>query len=70
MHKYQPRVHIIRAEDIMSFNCRAFNTLAFPETVFIAGTCRVMSGPAAPETVSRTGSRPGGANRSDLYGDL
>ena len=38
MHKYQPRVHIIRQEDIMSFNYRAFNTLAFPETVFIAGT--------------------------------
>ncbi|OQV18586.1 T-box transcription factor TBX2-B [Hypsibius exemplaris] len=38
MHKYQPRVHIIRVEDMMNFNYRAFNTMTFPETVFIAVT--------------------------------
>ncbi|GAU99674.1 hypothetical protein RvY_10635 [Ramazzottius varieornatus] len=38
MHKYQPRIAVIRAEDMVSFNYIAFNIIAFPETAFIAVT--------------------------------
>ncbi|XP_055328870.1 T-box transcription factor TBX2-like isoform X2 [Paramacrobiotus metropolitanus] len=38
MHKYQPRIHVIRADDLASFNYTAFNIFTFPETMFIAVT--------------------------------
>ena len=38
MHKYQPRVHIVQANDIFSMRWTSFNTYAFDETTFIAVT--------------------------------
>ncbi|XP_068187333.1 T-box transcription factor TBX3-like [Antennarius striatus] len=38
MHKYQPRFHIVRANDIMKLPCSTFRTYVFPETEFIAVT--------------------------------
>lgn len=38
MHKYQPRVHIVQANDIFSMRWTSFNTYAFEETTFIAVT--------------------------------
>ncbi|XP_077596135.1 T-box transcription factor TBX2b-like isoform X1 [Stigmatopora nigra] len=38
MHKYQPRFHIVRANDIMKLPYSTFLTYVFPETEFIAVT--------------------------------
>ncbi|XP_064620612.1 T-box transcription factor TBX3-like [Lineus longissimus] len=38
MHKYQPRVHVVQADDIFSMRWKSFNTYAFDETSFIAVT--------------------------------
>ena len=44
MHKYQPRIHIIRRKEsngsdpIQSLEAEEFRTFVFPETVFIAVT--------------------------------
>lgn len=38
MHKYQPRVHIVQANDIFTMRWNSFNTYAFDETTFIAVT--------------------------------
>lgn len=38
MHKYQPRVHVVQANDIFTMRWNSFNTYAFEETVFIAVT--------------------------------
>jgi len=38
MHKYQPRVHVVQANDIFSMRWTAFNTYTFDETSFIAVT--------------------------------
>uniref|UniRef100_A0A3Q3LJK5 T-box transcription factor 2a n=1 Tax=Mastacembelus armatus TaxID=205130 RepID=A0A3Q3LJK5_9TELE len=38
MHKYQPRFHIVRANDIMKLPYSTFRTFVFPETEFIAVT--------------------------------
>ncbi|TNN86767.1 T-box transcription factor TBX2-B [Liparis tanakae] len=38
MHKYQPRFHIVRANDIMKLPYSTFQTYVFPETEFIAVT--------------------------------
>ncbi|KAG9487101.1 hypothetical protein GDO78_007139 [Eleutherodactylus coqui] len=38
MHKYQPRFHIVRANDIMKLPYSTFRTYVFPETDFIAVT--------------------------------
>ncbi|XP_056140181.1 T-box transcription factor TBX2-like [Lampris incognitus] len=38
MHKYQPRFHIVRANDIMRLPYSTFRTYVFPETEFIAVT--------------------------------
>ena len=41
MHKYQPRVHIVKKKDnssIQSLEAEEFKTFVFPETVFIAVT--------------------------------
>ncbi|MBN3305495.1 TBX20 factor, partial [Amia calva] len=38
MHKYQPRVHIVRANDILKLPYSTFRTYVFPETEFIAVT--------------------------------
>ncbi|XP_071501911.1 uncharacterized protein [Diadema antillarum] len=38
MHKYQPRFHIVQANDVFSLRWNSFVTFAFPETVFIAVT--------------------------------
>ncbi|CAG2194654.1 uncharacterized protein LOC143076805 isoform X1 [Mytilus galloprovincialis] len=38
MHKYQPRVHIVQANDIFTMRWNSFNTYAFEETTFIAVT--------------------------------
>ncbi|KAJ3588690.1 hypothetical protein NHX12_009544 [Muraenolepis orangiensis] len=38
MHKYQPRFHIVRANDILQLPCSTFRTFVFPQTQFIAVT--------------------------------
>ncbi|XP_066968707.1 T-box-containing protein TBX6L-like [Macrobrachium rosenbergii] len=38
MHKYQPRIHIVAAPDLVSLHWAAFNTFAFPQTCFMAVT--------------------------------
>ncbi|KAL8597199.1 T-box transcription factor tbx3 [Nucella lapillus] len=38
MHKYQPRVHVVQANDIFTMRWTTFNTATFPETSFIAVT--------------------------------
>ncbi|CAK6953566.1 T-box transcription factor TBX2b-like [Scomber scombrus] len=38
MHKYQPRFHIVKANDIMKLPYSTFQTHVFPETEFIAVT--------------------------------
>jgi len=38
MHKYQPRMHVVQANDIFSMRWNAFNTYTFDETSFIAVT--------------------------------
>ncbi|KAK3082974.1 hypothetical protein FSP39_010428 [Pinctada imbricata] len=38
MHKYQPRVHVVQANDIFTMRWNSFNTYAFEETTFIAVT--------------------------------
>ncbi|KAK7448743.1 hypothetical protein BaRGS_00040083, partial [Batillaria attramentaria] len=38
MHKYQPRFHLVRANDILKLPYSAFRTFVFKETEFIAVT--------------------------------
>lgn len=38
MHKYQPRLHIVKANDLQSMQTGQFNTFVFDETMFIAVT--------------------------------
>ncbi len=38
MHKYQPRFHVVRANDLPTMLYGQFNTFVFDETVFIAVT--------------------------------
>ncbi|XP_071946307.1 uncharacterized protein [Antedon mediterranea] len=38
MHKYQPRFHVVQANDVFSLRWNSFSTYAFPETTFIAVT--------------------------------
>ena len=38
MHKYQPRFHLVRANDILKLPYSAFRTYVFKETEFIAVT--------------------------------
>lgn len=38
MHKYQPRFHVVRANDILKLPYSTFRTYVFPETDFIAVT--------------------------------
>ncbi|XP_008553988.1 optomotor-blind protein isoform X3 [Microplitis demolitor] len=38
MHKYQPRFHLVRANDVLKLPCSTFRTYVFKETEFIAVT--------------------------------
>lgn len=38
MHKYQPRFHVVRANDILKLPYSTFRTYVFSETEFIAVT--------------------------------
>ena len=42
MHKYQPRIHIVKKKDsstnIQNLEAEEFRTFVFPETIFIAVT--------------------------------
>ena len=38
MHKYQPRFHLVRANDILKLPYSQFRTYVFKETEFIAVT--------------------------------
>ncbi|KAF5899117.1 T-box transcription factor TBX3-like isoform X4, partial [Clarias magur] len=38
MHKYQPRLHLVRADDLLKLPYSAFRTFVFPVTEFIAVT--------------------------------
>jgi T-box len=37
MHKYQPRLFIVRANDLAKLHYSVFRTFVFPETQFVAG---------------------------------
>ena len=38
MHKYQPRFHIVQADNLAKLSQATFSTFVFPETQFIAVT--------------------------------
>jgi T-box protein 6 len=38
MHKYMPRIHVVKTSDIMALSCSPTATFTFPETEFIAVT--------------------------------
>ncbi|KAI5096504.1 T-box-containing protein TBX6L, partial [Silurus meridionalis] len=38
MHRYQPRFHVVQADDLYSVRWRVFQTFTFPETTFTAVT--------------------------------
>lgn len=38
MHKYQPRFHVVKANDLLKLPYSTFRTFVFPETEFIAVT--------------------------------
>lgn len=38
MHKYQPRFHLVRANDLLKLPYSSFRTFVFTETQFIAVT--------------------------------
>uniref|UniRef100_H2ZQG2 T-box domain-containing protein n=1 Tax=Ciona savignyi TaxID=51511 RepID=H2ZQG2_CIOSA len=38
MHRYQPRVHIVRTDDVNTLHLQPMSTFAFPQTVFITVT--------------------------------
>ena len=38
MHKYQPRIHVVRADETYKHPYSNFKTFTFPETVFIGVT--------------------------------
>lgn len=38
MHKYLPRLHIVKANDLLGLQWSHFNTFTFEETLFIAVT--------------------------------
>ena len=38
MHKYQPRIHVVRADDSYKHPYSNFKTFTFPETAFIGVT--------------------------------
>lgn len=67
MHKYQPRFHIVRANDILKLPYSTFRTYVFPETDFIAVTAyqndkvsnRAIS--RMPQTPSHGKEKPGAA---------
>ncbi|KFQ91526.1 T-box transcription factor TBX2-A, partial [Nipponia nippon] len=56
MHKYQPRFHIVRANDILKLPYSTFRTYVFPETDFIAVTAyqndKVRPGSPCPPALS------------------
>lgn len=56
MHKYQPRLHIVRADDIMKLPYSTFRTYVFPETEFIAVTAyqneKAILPPSAPHALT------------------
>lgn len=38
MHRYQPRLHIVKADDVLKLPSSTFRTYIFPETEFMAVT--------------------------------
>ena len=38
MHRYQPRIHVVEANDIKWLQFASFTTVSFPETTFMAVT--------------------------------
>jgi hypothetical protein len=38
MHKYKPRVHLVKCEDIYRLPWSSFQTFDFPDTMFFAVT--------------------------------
>lgn len=38
MHKYQPRLHVVQADNLVRLSHSTFKTFVFPETQFIAVT--------------------------------
>nr|CAB3266863.1 T-box transcription factor Tbx6b [Phallusia mammillata] len=38
MHRYQPRIHVVRASDVSNIHYDVMSTFAFPQTVFITVT--------------------------------
>ncbi|XP_009468306.1 PREDICTED: LOW QUALITY PROTEIN: T-box transcription factor TBX2 [Nipponia nippon] len=67
MHKYQPRFHIVRANDILKLPYSTFRTYVFPETDFIAVTAyqndKVRPGSPCPPALRCSGLRRSQKNR-------
>nr|NP_001027752.1 T-box transcription factor Ci-Tbx6b [Ciona intestinalis]BAD13501.1 T-box transcription factor Ci-Tbx6b [Ciona intestinalis] len=38
MHRYQPRIHIVRTDDVNTLHLQPMSTFAFPQTVFVTVT--------------------------------
>ncbi|CAK8680258.1 unnamed protein product [Clavelina lepadiformis] len=38
MHRYQPRIHVVRSDDVSTLHLQPRSTLSFPQTVFITVT--------------------------------
>jgi len=55
MHKYQPRFHIVRANDILKLPYSTFRTYVFPETDFIAVTAYQNDKVGQPSFLGRIG---------------
>lgn len=53
MHKYQPRFHIVKANDILKLPYSTFRTYIFSETEFIAVTA-YQNDKVTPTTFQRT----------------
>lgn len=67
MHKYQPRFHIVRANDILKLPYSTFRTYVFPETDFIAVTA--YQNDKVPDLAgpSRARGGEGGRSRSPVF---
>ena len=53
MHKYQPRFHLVRANDILKLPYSAFRTYVFKETEFIAVTAYQNEKVSIPYTMNK-----------------
>lgn len=55
MHKYQPRLHVIRTADLAQIPWAPQQAFVFAETEFVAVTAYQVSSPASPLSLSLAG---------------